>query len=175
MKFTDIADISGPQWKQLQAMTCISSQRAKLNDVVESCCDAFADIALGLFDWLSKHKALQEAGTVVKQFVFNEVLTEDIRSGRSGKINFTTVPAWFTKIKSVQCNQLVKAKLVFEANLQPFMPILNLFVELAPKNLQLLQDAYLKVCCTPGIVSSDVSDDMNLPRWFIDEFSSHPL
>lgn len=143
LKFTDIADISGPQWKQLQNMTSISSQKAKLLDVVDSCCDAFTDTALGLFDWLVKHKALQEAGGVVKQFVFTEVMTEDVKN-KPGKIYFTTLPQWFTKAKSPNHNQLMKAKLVYEANLQPFIPLLNLFTELSPKNQQPVQDAYLK-------------------------------
>lgn len=143
LKFTDIADITGPQWKQLQNMTSISSQKAKLQDIVDSCCESFTDTALGLFDWLVKHKALQEAGSVVKQFTFNELLAEDARI-KSGKVYFTSLPVWFTKAKSPQYNQLMKAKLVYEAHLQPFIPLLNIFTELAPKNLQPVQDAYLK-------------------------------
>jgi hypothetical protein len=144
MKFSDVADITGPQWKQLQSMTSISSQRAKLNDIVDSCCDEFARSALGLFEVLVRHRSVQEAGLAVKQFVFTDALADPSTSARSGRINFTTVPAWFSKIKSPQHNQLIKAKQAYETHLQPFLPLLHLFAELAPKNIQPLRDAYQK-------------------------------
>lgn len=139
-KFTEISDITPVQWKQLQNMTSIASQKAKLLDVVDSCCESLTDTTIGLFDFLIKHKTLQDGGLSVKQFVFTEVLVEDTRKG---KIN-ASVPVWFSKMHSPQHNQLMKAKLVYETNLQPFIPLLHIFTELCPKNVVPIQDAYLK-------------------------------
>ena len=138
------------QWKQLQSMTSISSQRAKLTDIVDTFCELFHPTASTIFEFLLKHKTLLDSGLSIKQFQFPfsiYIQNNNINSNNTtnkNKINFTTIPLWYTKIKSPEFNQFMKARLIYESYLQNFIPLLNIFLELAPKYSLIIQESYLK-------------------------------
>jgi len=48
----DVKNISPLEWKQLQATTAVSSQKAKIAALAEGFCRGVHDTMLGLFDWL---------------------------------------------------------------------------------------------------------------------------
>ena len=51
-------------------MTSISSQRAKLTDIVDTFCELFHPTASTIFEFLLKHKTLLDSGLSIKQFQF---------------------------------------------------------------------------------------------------------
>jgi len=143
VQFEEVADVSALQWKQIQNMTAISSQRAKLRALADKCISSFAGTALGLYDWLLKHKSLVDSGLVIKHFNFSAILTATTtyhkRVGSSSSPDYD----WYVSIRSADSNPAVKARKVFETNLRPFVPLLEAFVDLSPTSSQGLRDAYV--------------------------------
>lgn len=61
MKTNDLFDLKASEWKQIQAITSITTQKNKLQEIASIFCNKFGnDIALSLFDWLLKHRTLTD-------------------------------------------------------------------------------------------------------------------
>jgi len=140
-QFEEVADVSALQWKQIQNMTAISSQRAKLQALADKCISSFAGTAVGLYDWLLKHKSLAESGVIIKHFNFSSIITASKTYHK--QVTALSVPEWYVAIRSIDSNPAVKAREVFRSNLRPFIPLLEAFVDLSPTSSHDLRDAYV--------------------------------
>lgn len=149
-QFEEVADVSALQWKQIQHMTAISSQRAKLQALADKCISSFSGTAMGLYDWLLRHKSLAESGMIIKQhFNFSAILTATKSYHRRVTISSSSSSSsspdndWYVSIRSADSNPAVKARQVFETHLRPFVPLLEAFVDLSAPSAQGLRDAYV--------------------------------
>eukprot|EP01031_Cornospumella_fuschlensis_P039663 gene39663-48288_t len=53
-------NLSAAQWRQIQGMAAVTTQKKKLQEISDIFCSKAGDFLLALFDWLLKHKALLE-------------------------------------------------------------------------------------------------------------------
>ena len=60
LKLKGVKGISPIEWKQLQATSAVSSQKAKIALLADTFCASVQDTVAGLFDWLLKHKTYLE-------------------------------------------------------------------------------------------------------------------
>ena len=79
---SELYGLKASEWKQIQAISAISTQKAKLQEISEIFCNKFGDIATGLFDWLLKHRSLVEGddhlpSAIPKSFT-SKTLIDDI-------------------------------------------------------------------------------------------------
>ncbi|KAJ1406562.1 hypothetical protein B484DRAFT_209581 [Ochromonadaceae sp. CCMP2298] len=141
LRFEDVADVSSAQWKQLQNLSSIATQKGKLHDAVDSCCDALSDTALGLFEWLLKHRVMSEGGLAMKQFPLGPVLKW--QGAAADPEGLAALPDWLGAVCG-EGNALIRVKGLYEKNLTHFLPLLDLFAELSPAALAPLQDKYVR-------------------------------
>jgi hypothetical protein len=57
---TEICGLKASEWKQIQAITAVATQKMKLQEISEVFCSKFGEISVTLFDWLLKHRSLIE-------------------------------------------------------------------------------------------------------------------
>lgn len=147
-QFEDIADVSIAQWKQIQSMTAIFSQRAKLLALVDKCCSGLKDTALTIFEWLLKHKSLIDSGIIVKHFEFENIFQAIMKLKHSSfsSINHgsaASLPQWYSMIRTAETNPAINSREVFDSYLEPFWPLLYAYIDLAPSNFQSIRDSYV--------------------------------
>ncbi len=150
--------ISPAQWKQLQSIAAVTTQRAKLTDLADTFCRNFRDFCTGLFDMLLRHKALTLEGStssvVVKQFSFQPLIDKYV-SGRGVASGFKRTadveassaaaskePTALPRLQAAN-NQLLQAQQNFQTALADFVPLLDVFVALSPSHARPLCEAYI--------------------------------
>lgn len=147
-RLIDQHGLSTIEWKQIQAISSIRSQREKLSDLSETFTLKFSSIALGIFDWLLKHKSLVDgdatgqAVILPRSFAIRSLLEELTFS--KAVSSFAYDPIYLQRYRVGNNNLLLEAQALFHRNLSHFVPLLDLLVELAPNYARPLRDAYVR-------------------------------
>jgi len=117
-------------WRELQMMSAVTTQRNKLLDLSEVCCNALSDALTTIFDSILKHKALNEAvparkqSITVKQFSFTNVIRANVSTPDGGRN--------YGMGKAADSNQALSAQRTYHEALSDFLPLIESLLELAP-------------------------------------------
>lgn len=169
VRISDLHGLSSSEWKHIQNIQSVRAQRDKLVSISEAFCTKIAPIAIGIFDWLLKHKTLVEGDTptatiiLPKSFSTRPILDELCFSKASSGLGID--PQSILRFLSPTANQLLESQIVFHTHLEYFMPLVDLLLELKPNYARPICEAYI----------SAAHDRMYFPlfRMFLKDVQSH--
>eukprot|EP01034_Spumella_vulgaris_P021879 gene21879-27954_t len=130
--------LSPAQWKQIQTIAAVTSQRAKLAELADTFCTNYGDFSLGLFDVLLKHKALSEGAVSIniKQFNYQPIVDSHVANQHERESIHTRL--------SVKQNQFLVVQGLYHNSAEQFLELIDHFVELSPNYTRPLCEAYVR-------------------------------
>jgi hypothetical protein len=147
-RINELQGLTSQEWKQIQSIPSIRAQRDKLVSISETFCSKFSQIAIGVFDWLLKHKTLVEgdipgAMTILPK-VFNTLSLLEKFSFTPALAAVTIDQQSFQQFLSPSTNLLLDSQAIFHRYLDYFIPMMDLLLELKPNYARPICESYVR-------------------------------